>query len=708
MDKLLIVQKVSNKTNLKENQIKKVLDLLEEGNTVPFIARYRKEMTGNLNEDQIREVYKEYDSFNKLELKKEEIQRKIDEKGMLTEELKNDINNAVKIQELEDIYLPFKEKKKTKATESIKKGLEPLSNYILAFNDNIKQEARKYINDEVKDVDEAIEGASFIIAEKISDNSEYRKLIRNAMWKYGKFVSKVKKDGQQKDEKQKFTNYYDFSQNLDKLPSYRVLAINRGESEKILSVNIDFDQEDVLNKILYKETNNKSGEAKEIIFEAIKDAYKRLINPSIKREIRKELTAKADLEAINIFSKNLEKLIMQKPLKDKWVLGIDPAYRTGCKLAVVNNNLIMEEVDVIYPHPPVNKVEESKNKILKIILKYPIEQIVIGNGTASRETEEFVSNLNLDIPYNLISEAGASVYSASKIAQEEFPDLTVEYRSAVSIARRIQDPMAELVKIDPKSIGIGQYQHDVDQKELSDSLDFTTQKLVNQVGVDINSASKELLKYVSGLDKGLAKNIIEYKEENGSFKSRNDIKKVKRLGDKVYNQAAGFLKIINGTNPLDETFIHPDDYNIAKVILKKVPNIKEDNIQMSIEDKNELKEQLSISEQKINEIIDYLKKPNLDIRDEIKTAEFSRKIRNIEDLNIGDEVQGEVRNILEFGAFVDIGIKNDALVHISELSKSFVKNVSDVVEIGDIKTFKVKEILKDQGKVQISLKDMEK
>ncbi|MFV0287970.1 MAG: helix-hairpin-helix domain-containing protein [Mycoplasmatales bacterium] len=704
----MIIKKVAQETNLKVSQITKTLKLIEEGNTVPFIARYRKEVTGNLNEDQIRAIDKEYQSFKNLETKKEETKRKIEEKGMLTPELIQAIDNSVKLQEIDDIYLPFKEKKKTKATEAIKKGLQPLADYISQFKPNIQTEAQKYISSEVVDVEAAIMGASYIIAEKVSDNSEYRKLIREDLWRYGKLTSKVKKAGEEKDEGKKYTNYYDFFQHLQKIPSYRTLAINRGEKEKILTVSIDFNEEFVLNKILKRETKHQQGESKKIIETAILDAYKRLIFPSLKREIRKELTINSDKDAINIFSQNLEKLIMQKPLKNKWVLGIDPAYRTGCKLAVVNDKLIKEEVDVIYPHEPKNDKKGASEKILNILKKYPIDQIVIGNGTASRETEEFINDLNLNIPYNLVSEAGASVYSASKIAKEEFPDLSVEYRSAISIARRVQDPMAELVKIDPKSIGVGQYQHDVDQSELSESLDFTTTKLVNQVGVDINTASKELLQYVSGLDKGLAKNIIEYKQQNGKFTSRTEIKKVKRLGEKAFNQAAGFLKVLGGSNILDETFIHPEDYTIAKEILQKEPKIKESNIELAQQDFQVIKEKLAISDLKMMEVINYLKKPNLDIRDEIKTAEFSRKIRKIEDLKIGDKVQGEVRNILQFGAFVDIGLKNDGLVHISELSNTFVSDVRDVLQLGDIKTFRVKEILLEQGKVQLSLKEIKR
>ncbi len=706
MNQQKIIDTVSTKINVSQKKIEVVLGLLNEGNTVPFIARYRKEATGNLNEDQIREVYKEFESANKLEKKKEETIKKIDEKGMLTDELVNKINSCIKIQEVEDVYLPFKEKKKTKATEAIKKGLEPLANYILDLNDGIKEEAKKYLNEEVKNIEEAIEGAQHIISEIVSDNSEYRKDFRDSIWKFGKITSKVKKNGEELDEGKKYVGYYDFTQSIDKLPSYRILAFNRAEKEKIVTVNIDYDSEYVVNKVSYDMTKNSTKESSTYIIEAIEDAFKRLIFPSIKREVRKELTLKADEDSIKIFSSNFEKLIMQKPLKNKWILGLDPAFRTGCKIAVIDNNLTMVEVGVIYPHEPKNQKKESEKIIRDLLNKYPIEQIVIGNGTASRETEEFVDELNTGISYSLVSEAGASVYSASKLAQAEFPDLTVEYRSAISIARRVADPMAELVKIDPKSIGVGQYQHDVDQKKLSESLEFTTIKVVNQVGVDINTASKELLQFISGLDKGLAKNIVEHKEKNGNFKSRKDILKVKRLGESAYKQAAGFLKVLDGIEELDATFIHPEDYSTAKEILKVEPNIKENGVELSKETIDLIINKKEVTFDKVTELVNYLKKPNLDIRDEIKTADFSRKIRKIEDLKVGDEVQGEVRNILQFGAFVDIGLKNDGLVHISELSKSFVKDVSDVVQIGDIKTFKVKEILLEQGKIQLSLKEM--
>lgn len=702
----IIINKIIRDTKLKQKQIETTLSLLQEGNTVPFIARYRKEMTGNLDEEQIRLVEKEYVKFEKLEIEKEKVFKRIVEKEMMTPELEKSIKNAETMQILDDIYLPFKEKKKTKATEAIKNGLEPLAKYILENGTNIEEKSQEFINDKIKNSVLAIEGALHIISEKISEKSEYREFIRKYIWKNGILEAKAKKDALQKDEKKRYEIYYDFKQEIKKLPSYRILAINRCEKEKVISVKITYNEEEIIEFISNKEVVNLSREAKELIEKAISDALSRLIIPAIKREVRKILTNQGQEEAIKIFGTNLEKLIMQKPLKDKWILSLDPAFRTGCKFAVINDTSKMEEVGVIFPHQPVNKIKESEEKIKELINKFPISQIVIGNGTASRETEEFIDNMNLKIPYSLISEAGASVYSASKIAQEEFPDLTVEYRSAISIARRIQDPMAELVKIDPKAIGVGQYQHDVNQKELAEYLDFILLKSINQVGIDINTASKELLKYVSGLDKTLAQNIVEYRQENGKYTNRNQLKKVKRLGNKAFTQSAGFLKILDGDNFLDSTFVHPDDYTIALEIKER--QFEELNSQDQIkEEKIKVSEKFNITTDKIEEIESYLNKPDLDVRTEIVSANFSRKIRKIEDLKIGDIVQGEIRNIVQFGAFVDIGLKNDALVHISEISKKFLKNVTDVLELGMIKDFKIKDIDIEKGKIQLSLKELE-
>lgn len=694
----IIIDKVVEKTDLDKKQITVTLNLLKEGNTVPFIARYRKEMTNNLDEEEIRVIEKEFKHLQKLELEKEKIIKRINEKGMLTPELEKQIALATSMQTLEDIYLPYKEKKKTKATEAIKHGLEPLANYILANKSSIEAESLKYLTQEVTSKEQALEGALHIIAEKISENSQYRKFIRNYIWNKGTLETVAKKKVSELDLSKRYDMYYEFSQAINKLPSYRILAINRAEKEKIITVKLNYNKEDLAGHLILNETSTFNQEAKQLIVTAINDSLKRLIIPAISREVRKKLTEAAQSEAILIFGSNLEKLIMQQPLKDKWILSLDPAFRTGCKYAVVNNFSKMEEVGVVFPHQPINKKVEAEEKIREIVAKFPIEQIVIGNGTASRETEEFIDDLKLGLPYSLISEAGASVYSASKIAQEEFPDLTVEYRSAISIARRIQDPMAELVKIEARAIGVGQYQHDVDQKELAEHLDFILLKSINQVGIDLNTASKELLQYVSGLDKTLAKNIVEYRQENGKYKNRKELKKVKRLGAKAFEQSAGFLKILDGENFLDATFVHPDDYKIAQKVYQNL-----DDLELN----QKLSQELGISLEKIEDIQMYLKKPNLDIRTEIVSAEFSRKIRKIEDLKVGDIVAGEVRNIVQFGAFVDIGLKNDGLAHISELSKKFVKDVRDVVDLGMIKQFKIKEIDLEKGKVQLSLKELE-
>lgn len=687
-----IIKQTSSELDISESKIKVVLELLSNGNTVPFISRYRKEVTGNLDEEQIRNIHKRYDYFLNFNLKKENIKKKILEKELLTDDITIKINNALTLSELEDIYMPFKEKKETKATKAIAQGLEPLSKLVMKGNINITEEAKKYESNDLN-LESILLGAGYIIAQNIGENSEYRKKIRDNFFNFSLLKTKVKKNIEELDPKKKYEIYYNFSQSSSKLPSYRILAITRAEKEKIISVSYEYEPDIILGYIKNKICKNMNEECTDFIKSCLKDAYTRLILPSIKRELRRELNEKASDDSIEIFSKNLEKLVMQKPLKDKTILAIDPAFRTGCKYAVVSKNSQMLITGVVYPHPPVNKIEIAAKEIKEVIAKYKINQIVLGNGTASRETEEFVANLKVDIPYSLISEAGASVYSASVLAQKEFPHLSVEYRSAISIGRRIQDPMSELVKIDPKSIGVGQYQHDVDQKKLSESLDFQMHKLVNRVGVDINTASKELLEYVSGLDKKHAKNIVDYREEFGSFENREQIKLVKRLGEKAYEQAAGFLKIIGGYEKLDETFIHPDDYDIAKKIIQlDYKNLTTEEI-----------EKLG-SEIKINDIIEQIEKPNIDIRQDIITAKFSSNLRKIEDLKEGTVIEGEVRNILEFGAFVDIGLKNDALVHISEISDKFVSDVMSVLKMGDIKKFKIIKIDMEKEKINLSLK----
>lgn len=713
-----IIKNLAKELKLKESQIEAVLNLLEEGSTVPFISRYRKEATGNLDEDAIRSIEKEYKYQANVAKRREEIIRLIDEKGMLTDELKNQINSASILQQLEDLYLPFKEKRKTKATEAIKNGLEPLAIYILKFpksREMIELEASKYINENVISVEKAVEGAGFIIAEKISDTAKYREFIRKDMYRTGVLVSKVKRNGIEKDEQSKYEMYYDFSQAVSKLPHYRVLAFNRGEKEKILNVKVDYVFDRAYDFIFRTECKNKHGYTTVLFENIINDALNRLIIPSLEREIRSLITEKAEENAIKLFGDNLDVLIMQPPVKNKTILSFDPAFRTGCKLAVIDQTGALIHIDVVYPHQPVNKIDQSNKKLDDILARFNIDMIVGGNGTASRETETYVLNYleqrKLNIPFTIVSEAGASVYSASKIAQNEFPDLSVEKRSAISIARRVQDPMAELVKIDPKAIGVGQYQHDVNQKALGENLDFVMIKNINKVGVDVNTASAELLKYVSGLDKTIAKNIVEYRTENGKFTSRTQLKKVKRLGAKAFEQSAGFLKILDGKDQLDATFIHPESYKLANALIKHLGIKKDEFGTPSVVEKcdaaiiNDLVDEFQSNEILISDILKSIKSPNIDIRDSLSVAKFDKSITKIEDLNKGMKVQGQVRNIVDFGAFVDIGLKNDALVHVSQISNTFVSQVSDFLKIGDVKEFTVLDIDSEKGRIQLTLKE---
>lgn len=715
----IIISELSEALNLKGTQIEAVLNMLSDGATVPFIARYRKEKTGNLDEDQIRLIEKEFSYAQNLQKRKEEVIRLIDEKGLLTEKLTNEINAAVKLSTIEDIYLPFKEKKKTKATAAINAGLEPLAKQILGRNFDKLSIAEKYLNDEVTTVEEALTGAGYIISEWVSENVKVREMVRNTTIKYAFVEVKAKRTVAKTDPDGKYEMYYDFSQKINKVPGYRILAFNRGEREKVLNVKVAFDIEWLTSNIMkyYTRTNNE--EVLVFVENAIIDSLKRLICPSIERETRNYLTEKAENSAIELFSENLDKLIMQPPCKDTWILGVDPAFRTGCKLAVINPQGKLEKIDVIYPHPmkgQENKREKlhagSLNKLKRIASVYKIEQIVIGNGTASRETESFFKNNFAIAPIHIISEAGASVYSASKLAQEEFPDLAVEERSAASIARRYQDPMSELVKIDPQSIGVGQYQHDVNQKVLTENLNFVMLKNINMVGVDLNTASVELLKYVSGLDRSVAKNVVEYRNQNGKFDNRKQLLEVKRLGKKAFEQCAGFLKIADGSNPLDATFIHPENYKLAKTILSELgqttANIGSEDMAEIVTKTNssELANNLGVDLIVVSDILKALTEPMLDIREQSNNVEFDTAISSIDDLEEDMIVTGQVRNIVEFGAFVDIGIKHDGLIHISQLSNNFVKNVRDVINIGDVLKVKVTEVNHQKGKVQLSLKDV--
>lgn len=705
-----IINDISNELNIKTEQAKTVLKLLEEGNTIPFIARYRKEATGALDEEQIRKINEVYEYQVNLLKRKEDVIRLIDEKGLLTDEIKNNIMNAKKLVEVEDIYAPYKEKKKTKATEAIKNGLEPLAKIIMSFPTTFNDESvKKFLNDNVKTIDDAITGAKYIIAEWISDNAYYRKWIRSYFFKNGVITSKLKK--KDADANKTYEMYYDFTEPVKHIKPHRVLAINRGENEKILSVNIEVNNEEVLS-YLESKIIKKDSPVKPYVIDAIKDSYKRLIFPSMEREIRSELTSQSEDASIEVFKGNLENLLLIAPMKNKRVLGFDPAFRTGCKLAVVDETSKVLNISVIYPHEPHNKWNEAKETIKDLINKYKIDIIAIGNGTASRESEKLVSETLKEInncKYAIVSEAGASVYSASKLAIDEFPDLTVEKRSAVSIARRLQDPLNELVKIDPKSIGVGQYQHDVSQKKLGESLDFTVEKCVNNVGVDINTASPSILKYISGLTKSAIDKIIKYRETNGKIKSREEIKKKKLLSDKAYEQSIGFMRIADGTNPLDKTNIHTESYDKTLKLLdylelstddlgtEKLIN-KLDNI-----NEHEVSKMLDIDLYTLHDIIDSLKRPNRDYRDDYQMPILKSDILTIDNLTPGMKLEGTVRNVVDFGAFIDIGLHNDGLIHISKITNKYIKHPNEVLSVGDIVTCYVIDINKEKEKVSLSL-----
>lgn len=707
-----IIKDISTELNIKAEQATSVLNLLSEGNTIPFIARYRKEATGALDEEQIRRINEVYEYEVNLLKRKEDVIRLIDEKGLLTDEIKQNIMNAKKLVEVEDIYAPYKEKKKTKATEAIKNGLEPLAKIIMSFPPTFNDDSvKKFLNENVKTIDDAITGAKYIIAEWISDNAYYRKWIRSYYFKNASITSKIKKNA--KDENKVYEMYYEFTENIKHIKPHRVLAINRGENEKILSVSIDVNDEDILS-YLESKLIKKESPVKLYVIDAIKDSYKRLIKPSMEREIRNELTLQSEDASIEVFKGNLENLLLIAPMKEKTVLGFDPAFRTGCKLAIVDPTSKVLNISVIYPHEPHNKWEESKAVLKDLIKKYHVDIIAIGNGTASRESEKLVSEtlkeLN-DCKYAIVSEAGASVYSASPLAIQEFPDLTVEKRSAISIARRLQDPLNELVKIDPKSIGVGQYQHDVSQKKLSESLDFTVTKCVNNVGVNINTASPSILKYISGLTKTSIDKIIKYRETNGKIKSRDEIKKKKLLNDKVYEQSIGFMRVIDGDNPLDKTNIHTESYDKTLKLLSHLglttndlgtEKLIKELDKLNISDTSKL---LDIDMFTLNDIIDSLKQPNRDFRDDYDMPLLKSDILTIDNLKLGMKLEGTVRNVVDFGAFIDIGLHNDGLVHISKITNKFIKHPSEVLSVGDIVTCYVIDINKDKEKVSLSLID---
>ena len=708
-----IIKNIANDLNIKENQVQKTLELLENGNTIPFIARYRKEVTGGLDENQIRQINEVYAYEQNLLSRKETVINLINEKGLLTDELKEKIMSAEKLVEVEDLYRPYKEKKKTKATDAINNGLEPLAKMIMSFptKGDINALTSKFINDKVKDVNEAITGAGYIIAEYISDNAYYRKWIRSYIYKNGLLVSKIKKDAV--DEKKVYEIYYDFKEKVCEIKPYRILAINRAEKEKVLSVSIEIDNDKIISFLEEKIIKNKDSFVVDIVKDSIKDSYKRLIFPSVEREIRAQLSEKGEESAIKNFSDNLNNLLLTPPIKDKIVLGLDPAFRTGCKLAVLNPQGKVLTIEKIYPHEPINKYEEAKKKTIDLINKYNVDIIAIGNGTASRESEKFIvdvlKNIKRKVDYIIVSEAGASVYSASKLAISEFPNLVVEERSAISIGRRLQDALSELVKIDPESIGVGLYQHDVNDKKLSESLDYVVMKVVNDVGVNINTASPSLLKYISGMTKTYIDKIINYREKNGKILSRDEILKNKLLSAKAYEQAIGFMRVEGGTNILDTTDIHPESYDVAKKIMNKLNISTEEIGSEKVKDKINnvdiisLKDEIKSDEYTIETILSSFAKPHRDPRDDMPKPILKSDILDIKDLKIGDHLQGTIRNVVDFGAFVDIGLHNAGLIHISKMSKNYITHPSQVLSVGDIVDCYVVGIDLEKEKVSLSL-----
>ena len=709
-----IIKELSQELQIEEKYILAVLKMLEEGATIPFIARYRKEQTNAMDEDKIRSINELYQYQVNLLKRKEDVIRLIEEKGLMTDELREKIMSSKKLVEVEDLYRPYKEKKKTKATEAINKGLEPLAKMMMAFpvNGDLKSLCSKFINDEVT-YEYAIEGAGYIIAEYISDNAYYRKWIRGYVYKNGIINTKVKKDNP--DTKKVYEMYYDYKEKVCEIKPHRVLAINRAENEKVLTVSIDSNMEEITNFLESKVIKNDKSFVVDIVKDAIKDSLKRLIYPSIEREIRSELTEKADVQAIDNFSKNLENLLLQPPIKEKTVLAFDPGFTNGCKLAVVDKIGNYKTSCVIYPFGSEKNKETSEKIVKNLIEQYDVDIIAIGNGTASRESEAFISslikNVSKKVEYIIVSEAGASIYSTEKVAQEEFPNLSPNERSAVSIGRRLQDPLAELVKIPPEGIGVGLYQHDVPEKDLKESLDFVVEKAVNSVGVNVNTASSSLLKYVSGITKKNIDKIMEYRSSKGKIKSREEIKKSKLLSDKAYEQAIGFLRITDGDNILDVTGIHPESYDITLNLLKELDlSLKDIGTDKLIEkldkvDINSMKDKLNTDIYTLEDIIKSLKKPNRDPRDEMPKPLLKSDILTLDDLSLGIKLQGTVRNVVDFGAFIDIGLHNDGLVHISKITDKYIKHPSEVLSVGDIVDCYVIDINKEKEKVSLSLID---
>ena len=715
MDK--IFKKIADELNIRESQVESTVKLIDEGNTIPFIARYRKEVTGNLSDETLRELDERLKYLRNLEARKEEIIRLIDEQGKLTDELTIKIASTMILSELEDIYRPYRPKKRTKATIAKEKGLEPLSQiiYLQQEKKDIYEVASEYIDEEkgVATAEEAIQGALDIIAENIADDADYRKKIKSFCFREGLLVTK-----QVKEEKSPYEMYYEYSEAILRMPSHRILAINRGEKEEFLKVKLEKPEEKILDYLKKQIIQDNKSQFVSLLEPTISDSYKRLIEPSIEREIRSELTEKAEEQAIKVFGKNSKQLLMQPPIKDITVMGFDPAYRTGCKIAVIDKTGKLLATTTVYPTEPQNDVEGSKKVLKDLINKFDVNMISIGNGTASRESEVFVSDMlkeiNKEIYYAIVSEAGASVYSASKLATEEYPDINVSLRGAISIARRLQDPLSELVKIDPKSIGVGQYQHDVNQKRLSESIAGVVEDAVNSVGVDINTATPSLLSYVSGINGTIAKNIVKYRDENGEIKERKELLKVPKLGPSAYKQCAGFIRVFNGKNPLEVTAVHPESYDIAKKLLtklgysvenllqkEKIEELKEEFKKINVE---KLSQELEVGPLTLKDIIDELSKPGRDPRDGMPKPILRSDVLKFEDLKEDMILNGTVRNVIDFGAFVDIGVKYDGLVHISEMSNSYVKNPSQIVSVGDVVKVKVIGIDYDRHKVSLSMK----
>ena len=703
------VKKIAELLNIKNSQVEKVLELTAEGNTVPFIARYRKEATGSLDEVEIKKIIDEDNLLTKLSERKTAVLSKIEELGKLTDSLKTQILAAEKLTEVEDLYLPYKEKRRTKATIAKENGLFPLAQLIVKNAANLEEEAEKFVNENFTTAQKALEGAVDILSEAISEDARLRSWLTGEIKNNSLLTSSLKKDAV--DEKQVFQMYYEFSEKVSELPNYRVLALNRGEKLGILSVKFENNEDKILRYFAarFAAQNNPMMQV------AIKDAVKKKLIPAMERSIRTELTEKAEASAIEVFGKNLKNLLLVAPLKGRVVMGFDPAYRTGAKLAIVDETGKLLMTTVIYPVKPANagQIAQAKKDLAKFIREYGVNMIAIGNGTASRESESFVSevlkeNNFSDVYYVIVSESGASVYSASELAREEFPELTVEKRSAISIARRLQDPLAELVKIEPKAIGVGQYQHDVSEKKLTENLDFVVETVVNQVGVNVNTASPSLLSHVAGLNKSLAQNVVKYREENGALKTRNELKKVPRLGAKAFEQAAGFLRIPEGKNFLDNTGVHPESYKVTEQLLTEIaagPAVSNEELLTKLSSVNipEMAEKLGLGQETLTDIINDLQKPGRDLRESFDAPILRQDVLSAGDLQIDQQLEGVVRNVVDFGAFIDIGIKNDGLAHVSDLSKSFVKNPSDVVAVGQIVTVWVKSLDLQRGKINLTL-----